>query len=156
MTSISVSAISETLDLAFRAALLLTGGADLAENAVLAGIAALQCGDDVGKTLFAKTIQAAIRQRTKSPNGIERALAHLPEELRGLLFLAPVPRDCFTLRTLFEIRPENCAAILNLTIHEFEQALHAALQQLSLLEGSGRFGRSYDQVSRLNPFGDVS
>jgi hypothetical protein len=134
MMSISVSAISETLDPAFRAAFLLTGRADVAENAVLDGIDALQCRDDVEKTLVAKTIESVIRQRAKFPKDLEQALAHFPEELHRLILLAPVSRDCFMLRILFGIRPENCAAILNLTSHEFEEALYVAFQQLSMPE----------------------
>jgi hypothetical protein len=63
MTSILASAISETLDHAFRAALMLTGSADLAENAVLDGIAGLESSEDVEKALVAKTIESVIRQR---------------------------------------------------------------------------------------------
>jgi hypothetical protein len=135
MTSSSASAISETLDHAFRAALLLTGGDDLAEDAVRCGIAALQCGDDIEKTLVVKTIESAIRQRAKSSNGLDRALARLPEELHWVMLLDPVPRDCFMLRTLFGVRPEHCTAILNLTTEEFEVGLNAAWQQIEAQKG---------------------
>ena len=94
MMSISASAISKTLDHAFRAALLLTGSADLAENAVLDGIAGLESSGDVKKALVARTIDSVIRQRADFPNQLEHALALLPHELQQLILLAPVSRDC--------------------------------------------------------------
>jgi hypothetical protein len=147
--SISASAISETLDYAFRAAFLLTGRADLAENAVLNGIAGLDSNDDVEKALVPKTIEFVIRQRTDLPNQLEHALARLPHELQRLILLAPVPRDCFLLRVLFGIPVANCATILNLTIEEFEESLCAAFQQLSMLGRSERLLRFYTSTSRL-------
>src|SRR5688500_7115397 len=89
MMSISASAISETLDHAFRAALLLTGSADLAENAVLDGIAGLESSDNVETALVAKTIEFVIRQRADFPNQSEHTLALLPHELQRLILLAP-------------------------------------------------------------------
>jgi hypothetical protein len=133
MMSISARAISETLDRAFRAALLLTGSADLAENAVLDGIARLDSNDDAEGALFVKTIESVIRRRAEFPNQLEHSRAPLPQELQRLILLAPVSRDCFILRFLFGIIPANCAAILNLTIEEFEESLCAGLQQLSML-----------------------
>jgi hypothetical protein len=132
---ISASAISETLGHAFRAAFLLTGTADLAEDAVLEGIAGLESADDVEKALVAKTIESVIRQRPDFPNQLEHALMILPDELQRLVLLAPVSRDCFLLRILFGITPAKCAATLNLTIEEFEESLCAALQQLSMIGG---------------------
>ena len=70
--SISATATSEC---SFRATLLLTRRADLAENAVLDGIAALESSDDVEKALVAKTIEFAIRSRADFPNHLEQELA---------------------------------------------------------------------------------
>ena len=133
MMSISASAISETLDHAFRAALLLTGSAGLAEKAVLDGIAGLESGDNLEKALVAKTIESVIRQRADFPNQLEHTLERVPHEIQRLMLLAPVSRDCFILRILFGVTPANCARILNLTIEEFEESLYAAFQQLSML-----------------------
>jgi hypothetical protein len=124
------TAISETLDRAFRAAHLLTASADLAEEAVLGGIAVLDSSDDVEKVLVAKTVDFVIRQSGQYPHRLEGTLSVLPQELRHLLLLAPVSRDCFVLRTLFGIAPPHCAATLNLTLEEFEEALYAAYEQL--------------------------
>lgn len=131
---ITHSAISDTLDQSFRAAFLLTGSADLAENAVLKGIAGLESSDDVEKTLLAKTVESAIRQRAHHPDRLEHAVALLPDQLQRLTLLSPVSRDCFLLRILFGVPPVNCAASLNLTIEEFEDSLCTALQQLPTLE----------------------
>lgn len=134
--SISVNAISETLDRAFRAAYLLTGRADVAESAVLDSIGASECGDHIETTLVAKTIESVIRRRDQFPNDLKQLTTHFPEELHWLILLEPVSRDCFMLRILFGIRSEDCAAILNLTIREFEEALHVAFHQLSRLTRS--------------------
>jgi hypothetical protein len=140
---ISASAISETLDHAFHAALLLTGSADLAENAVLQGIVGLESSDDVETALITKTVESAIRQRANSSNQLEHALALLPRELQRLILLAPVSRDCFLLRILFGIPAAKCAAILNLGIGEFKESLCAALRQLSMLGFSDLLARLY-------------
>ena len=126
--------MSTTLNDAFRAAFLLTGSADLAENAVLIGIAGLEkSSGDVEDTLIAKTIESVIRQREEFPNQLKHALALLPRELQWLILLEPVSRDCFTLLLLFGIAPASCAAALNLTIDEFERSLRAAFAQLSMV-----------------------
>jgi hypothetical protein len=124
---ISASAMSDTLDHAFRAAFLLTGSAASAENAVAHGIATLEQSDDAEKAVVAETIAYVMRQ---FPTGLEPALAQLPDELHRVIHLDPVSRDCFLLRNFFGIAPARCAAILNLTIEEFEDSLHAAFERL--------------------------
>ena len=143
MSPISATAISGTLERAFRAAYLLTGSAELAEMAVLNGIAGLELGDDLEKTLVAKTVEFVIKHPDYEYR-LQRALALLPHhELRRLVHLAPKPRDSFLLRVLFGIASASCAAVLNLTIEEFEGSLSAALRRLPVL------GRS-DLVARSN------
>ena len=133
MMPISASAISEAVDHAFRAALLLTSSADFAETAVLNGIAGLETSDDVEQAVVAKTIDFVLRQRADHPNRSEHSLALLPHEFHWLLVLAPVSRDCFLLRILFGITPLTCAAILNLTIEEFEESLRSAFERLPMV-----------------------
>ena len=129
MMPISTSAISETLNNAFRAAFLLTGSADSAENAVLNGIAALESSDDVENSLVPKTVAFLIRQHADRTNRAEHAVTSLPVEHCRLFLLPLVSRECFLLRIIFGIAPANCAVILNLTIEEFEESLRAALDQ---------------------------
>ena len=142
MAPISAAAVSGTLAGAYRAALLLTGSAELAEIAVLNGIASLQTGDDVEETLVAKTVEFVIKHPDYEYR-LQRALALLPhDELRRLVHLAPKPRDSFLLRVLFGIPSASCAVILNLTIEEFEGSLSAALRRLPVLGRSDLIARS--------------
>jgi hypothetical protein len=128
------SEVSKALDEVFRAAFLLTGSTEVAENAVLDGIAALEFGHFVDDVLLVETVKSAIQRRADFPGQSEQAPSHLPLELRRLLLLAPISRDCFVLRVLLGIPPATCSAVLHLTIHEIEEVLCAALQELPLLE----------------------
>ncbi len=134
MTSISALAINKTLDHAFRAAFMLTGRADLAENCVLDGIACLESRDDIEKTLVANTVESAIQKCADFTNQLEHSLTLLPAELHRLTLLPPVVRHAYMCRTLFGIRPARCAAILDLTIEEFEASLCVAYRHLFMVE----------------------
>lgn len=105
MAPISLPAISESLEQAFRAAFLLTGSMESAERAVLNGIAALELGEDVEKDLIAKTVEGIVRKRENFLQQVEHSLAARPRELQRLLLLPPVSRDVFLLRVLFGIDP---------------------------------------------------
>ncbi len=132
---ISAAALTETLEHAFHAALMLTGTAKMAEKCVLKALVNLTSSDDIGEALVAKVVESAIQQRVYFPNPFEPALPRLPQELRWLIFVAPVARDCYMLRMLFRIRAASCAAILNLTIEEFEASLCEAVQASTLCKG---------------------
>src|SRR6267378_1544650 len=97
------SEVSKVLDEALRAASLLTGSTEAAENAVLDGIAALEFGHVVNDVLLVETVKSAIQRRAELPGQSEQALSHLPLELRRLFLLAPISRDCFVLRFLLGI-----------------------------------------------------
>jgi hypothetical protein len=125
--------ISKALDGAFRAASMLTGSAEVAENAVLDGINASQFDDIVGDVLVVETVKSAVQRRADYPGQSEQAPSQLPFELRRLFLLAPISRDCFVLRVLLGITPATCSAALHLTIHELEDVLCAALQELPFL-----------------------
>lgn len=131
MAPISAAAVSEALERAYRAALPLTGSAELAEMAVLKGIACLELGDDVEKAVLANTVEFVIR-RPHYEHRLGRALA-LPvqDELRRLVHLAPDSRDCFLLRVLFGIPSAICLSVLDLTVEEFETSLSEAFRRLS-------------------------
>ena len=144
--SISASAISEAVEHAFRAAFLLTSSAEFAETAELNGIAGLEPSDDVSKALVAKTIDFVIRQRAVHPNRSEHWLPLLPHEFQWLRVLAPVSRDCFLLRVLFRIPTATCAAILNLTIGEFEGSLRDGFERLRLVGIPNRRTGAVDQI----------
>jgi hypothetical protein len=132
---------SDAIAQAFRAALLLTGSAELAEDAVSDGIAALERGHIGDRVLLIQTAKSAARRRADFPAQSEQAPPHLPLELRWLFLLTPISRVCFTLRFLLGITPRSCSAILRLTIRETEDVLCAALRELSLLEGHNSIRR---------------
>ena len=129
------SDIYTALDEAFRAAFLLTASADVAEHAVLDGIAALESGHMVDDVLLVETVKSAIQRRADFPDQLERPPSHLRLELRRLFLLTPVSRDCFILRVLLRIPLATCSAVLHLTTSEFENVLCAALQELPFLYG---------------------
>ena len=127
------SEMVEALPKAFWIALLLTGSIEAAEAAVLDGIGALELDHISGDSLLLATAKSAIRRRTEFPEESE-ALSILPYELRRLFLLAPNYRDCFVLRVLIGLTPEVCSGILRLSIHEIDDALCAALQDLPSIE----------------------
>ena len=111
---------SKALDEAFRAALLLTGSTEVAEKAVLDGIAALEYGRLADDALLVETVQSAIRRRDALSG--QSAQAHLAVEFRRLFLVAPTSRDCCVLRVPLGRPPAACSAVLHLTIQETEQA----------------------------------
>jgi hypothetical protein len=129
----SMDTIPSTLDMAFRTALLLAGNTKTAEGAVMDGIGA--CEDLSHRGLLIEAVRSTIRRRTKSADAPD-ALELLPPELRRLLILQPLSRDCFVLRILVGLSPEVCAELLDVSITEFEEAVYAALNQLPLLSSS--------------------
>jgi hypothetical protein len=129
------------LDKAFRAASLLTGSTEVAENAVLDGIATLELGDIVDEVLVVEAVKSAMHRSADLASQSEQAPSALPIELRRLFLLAPISRHSFVLRVLLGIPPATCSVLLRLTIREIEDALCAALQELPLLEAHGSIRR---------------
>ena len=115
---------------AFGTALLLAGAIKTAELAVLDGIDA--CENISDRSLLIETVRSTIRRRTKSPD-VPDGINLLPPELRRLLGLQPMSRDCFVLRILVQLPPEVCAELLEISIAEYEDALYGALNQLPRL-----------------------
>ena len=115
--------LHNTLDGAFRAAFLLTGSLEVAETAVLDGIAALDVSHVPDEVLIFESVKSAIRRRSSFSGQPAQAFAHLPIELRRLSLLAPVSRDCFVLRILLGVPSSTCAAVLRLTVHKIDTLL---------------------------------
>ena len=115
---------------AFRTALLLAGATKAAELAVLDGIDA--CENISDRSLLIETVRSTIRRRTESPD-VPDGINLLPPELRPLLGLQPILRDCFVLRILVQLPPEVCAELLKISMTEYEDALCGALNQLPFL-----------------------
>ena len=119
-----------TVHIAFRTALLLAGATKTAELAVLDGIDA--CENISLSSLLIETVRSTIRRRAESPAVLD-GINLLPPELRRLLGLQPTFRDCFVLRILVQVPPEECADLLNISITEYEDALCGALNQVPRL-----------------------
>jgi hypothetical protein len=139
---------SKALEKAFHAALLLTGSPEAAEYAVLGGITALELGHIAPDVLLVETAKAAIQCRADFPTQSEPVLLGHHPEIRQLLLLAPISRDCFILRVLLGMNVGTCSRILRLGMEEFGEALCAALQELPLLEAysAGRRLERFDSA----------
>lgn len=128
------------LNEAFAAGLLLAGSRDAAEAAVLDGIAALDPDAPCGDALLEQTAKSSIRRRAEFPERPE-GVSILPLELKRLLLLAPICRDCFILQVLIGLTPATCSEILHISKQEREDALHMALQSLPFIETRNRVRR---------------
>jgi hypothetical protein len=128
------SEISKALGQAFRGAFMLTGSTEVAENAVLDGIAASESGNISDHVLIVETAKSAIQRRPGFPAQSEQALSNFPLELQRLFLLAPIHRQCFVLRILLGMTIETCSRIVRLTIEQTEEMLCAALRELPFLE----------------------
>ena len=131
------SELFKALDKAYWTALLLTGGPEVAESAVLDGIAFLEFDHISGDSLLFETVKSAIRRCPYFTNQFEQAFALLPLELRRVLLLAPTRRHCFVLRFLLGVPSEVCSGILDLSVQEVDDALRTGIQELPLVEGCG-------------------
>jgi hypothetical protein len=127
----AMDTIPSALDIAFRTALLLAGNTKTAEASVMEGIGA--CEDLSHCGLLIEAVRSTIRRRTKSADAPDALELNLPE-LRRLFMLQPLLRDCFVLRILVGLSPEVCAALLDISITEFQDAVCAALNELPLLQ----------------------
>jgi hypothetical protein len=124
------SELFQALPQAFCTALLLTGGTKRAEAAVLDAIAELALDQLSGGSLILGSAKAAIQRRADLEDQSGRPFSMLPFELRRLFLLVPTNRDCFVLRVLIGLTPEQCSEMLHLSICEVEDGLYTALQEL--------------------------
>jgi hypothetical protein len=118
--------MSIALNEAFRAALFLTGSVEIAEAAVLEGVALFE-GSSI--QLLTESVKAAM-SRTPGLSGNSRPPENLPPELKRIFLLGSIHRCCFVLRVLFGLPPAVCAGMLHVSDEEFAESLCAALQQL--------------------------
>jgi len=127
---IAMDTMPSALDMAFRTALLLTGDTTTAEAAVTHGITA--CEDLSPRGLLIEALRSAVQRRTKSSDG-PNEVDGLPAELRRLFRLRPLLRYCFVLRILAGLSPEVCGELLDISFTELEDAVYAALTELTPL-----------------------
>jgi hypothetical protein len=121
---------SEYLEEMFIAALLLTGSAEVAEEAVLEGIESWDNGEAFGASVFHATLRAAIRIALQkgSPREREISSVRLPDELSRVLLLPTDLRYCFVLRSLIGLPRAECSQLLQLDGARLdEQCASAAL-----------------------------
>ena len=116
----TIDIVPSALDMAFRTALLLAGNTKTAEAAVMDGVGADE--DLSHRGLMIEAVRSTIRRRMKSADPPD-ALELLPSELRCLLMLQPLSRDCFVHRILAGLSPKVCAELLDVSITEFEDAV---------------------------------
>jgi hypothetical protein len=126
----AMDTMPSALDMAFRTALLLTGDTRTAEVAVTRAIDACEALSPGG--ILIEAVRSAVRRRTKLSTG-PYEVDGLPVELQRLFMLQPPLRHCFVLRILVGLFPEVCADLLEISIAEFEDAVYAALTELTLL-----------------------
>jgi hypothetical protein len=123
---ISKSALAKT----FRAAVLLTGGVQQAEAAMLEVIRQAD-GNVSDQTFFADCLRASVapgRQSQATAQDAEDASAILAPELKRILLLAPHLRHGLVLRVLLGLSDEDCA---RLNIRDASQRACAASQELA-------------------------
>lgn len=113
---------------AFLAALMLTGTAEAAEQAVTDAIGNSEC-DGALDELPVATAKRAMQLRDRGLPQAELP-TNLPPELQRLFSLSTLGRDCFVLRMLMGLTPEVISGILNLDRDEVDEALCRALSHL--------------------------
>jgi hypothetical protein len=124
----------KTLHQAFLTALLLTGSAERAEAAVIGGISASDLDYQCEEELLFETVKSAIQLNSEIPRQFKRALSILPLELRSVLLLPLLSRQCFVMRVLVGLNLEACAKILHLDIHKVEESTLTAMETLPFVE----------------------
>ena len=140
--------VRNALDTAFSTALLLGGSSKMAEAAVFD---AIESSEDVSQSsLLVETAKSLVRRRKSSARRLD-VCALLPFELGRLFLLDPMWRDSFVLRILVGLPPEVCAAILEVSVPELQEALFRALQELPHLEKS-----EDPHALATTPFGQIT
>ena len=100
---------------AFWAALLLTGDAAKAEEAVQVAIEYLDAAELSNDALliFVSTLALQLDGDASVLGGDEPVLPALPEELRNVIRLPQMKRQCFVLRILLSFPEDRCARLLH-------------------------------------------
>jgi hypothetical protein len=115
---LDANGVSESLNETFTAAILLTGSAELAECAVLAGIEALGADDVSEHMVLQATIRAALNPELmadeEGPWDPQLGVSWLPIQLRRVLLLPRDLRHAFVLRLLLGLPRDQCSRLLQL------------------------------------------
>jgi hypothetical protein len=111
---------------AFWAALLLTGDAARAEEAVQEAIDFLDADD-----LFSDALLLFVSTMALRLDGDESALPLLPKDLRNVMRLPRMKRQCFVLRILLGFTEGRCARLLHVQDQRISDELCLALSELA-------------------------
>jgi DNA-directed RNA polymerase specialized sigma24 family protein len=134
------------IDRAFLTALLLTGSAERAEDAVIEALDLWDEEEEHDELMYAAA-RAAVASRSESKKlageELESAMLLVPAELRGVLRLSSELRQCFVLRILLGLSTRACARALELHVRQVDRCTAAALEKVSSLHQSiGRTARA--------------
>jgi hypothetical protein len=132
----------ETIENAFIVGLLLTGGIEQAERAIVDSIHCSETEDVCGQRVFRRVIQWAVDpQEQRSCRVIDEASVRiLPFELGCVLHLPPDLRHCYVLRILVGLSREVCAWLLHTDVEQISQRTQSAVNSLAQVHSS--FGAS--------------
>jgi hypothetical protein len=111
---------------AFWAALLLTGDAARAEEAVYAAIDFLDADDLSSDALLLFVSTLALRL-----DGDESVLALLPKDLRNVMRLPRMKRQCFVLRILLGFSEGRCARLMHVQEWRISEEVCLAVTELA-------------------------
>lgn len=133
------------IDQAFLTALLLTGSAERAEDAVTEALDLWDEGEE-NEALTYAAARAAVTARGESKTlayeELESALLLVPAELRGILRLSSQQRQCLVFRVLLRLPRRACARALDLNIRQIDRCTAAALEKVSFFQQpTGRTAR---------------
>jgi hypothetical protein len=123
------SCLDAILRKAFVAAYLLTANASQAENAVMEAINSWNPDIHPEEWLIYRALQAS--DVSHSPYKPELGASLLPAELKAVLRLSCLPRQCFVLRILAGLPRKVCAGMLRLSMANVDRHLWAALKCLA-------------------------
>jgi hypothetical protein len=129
-----------TLRRAFFASLLLAADAEEAESAVLEAIQLWNSAEEPCEALFRNAVRVVLRnrvQRSSQADTFEAAESGFPVQLRGILRLPLLVRQCYVLRLLVGFSQQSVARMLDLSADEVSQHTCVALQRLA------GFGKAY-------------
>jgi hypothetical protein len=146
-----------SLSPAYLAAILLTGSAQSAEQAVVRGLYATDMNATNEELLRAAVIGSTEIMRTARQHEVARGVPPLPIELQNVLQLPTRVRQCFVLRLLLAMPEDFSARLLDLDVGVLDRNIALAAQALAQVSGrkegvyEGAVG--YRRFSQVRPSG---
>jgi hypothetical protein len=139
---------------AYLAAILLTGSAQSAEQAVVRGLDATDMNATNEELLRATVIASTeIMHSAKQHDGVAHGVPLLPVELQNVLQLPASVRQCFVLRLLLAMPEDFSARLVDLDVGALNQNIALAAQALARV--SGRNGEVNEGENGYRGFSQV-